>query len=271
MILVGTSDNPRAVQGAADYFKSQGVNAVLKSIDGRHVEVWVPELDEQNIIPLWNDFVENPYDEKYLTASWHTGDTDTQFLYKGSALNLAKRFHQLHCFLKSVFVVTLIIFASLFITEEPVVYKLLQFDPSSPLTWITPALMHFSALHLIFNLGWWLHLGSRIINRVGAKQLIVIFLTSSLISNWAQYLFVDQRFGGLGGVVYALLGYAWIYSAKNTEQEPLVEKPIVGFMLLWMIFGFTEIFFISMANWAHLFGLLTGMLLALVINLRRSK
>ncbi|TMO67164.1 rhomboid family intramembrane serine protease GlpG [Pseudoalteromonas aurantia] len=270
MILIGTSDNPRAVQGAADYFKRQGVNAVLKSMDGWHVEVWVPESEEHSAIPLWNEFVDNPHDEKYLTASWHTGNTETQFLYKGGSLNLAKRFNELHYFLKTIFVIALVIFSCLYIVEGKAVYALLQFDPRSPLTWLSPALMHFSALHLIFNLAWWLHLGNKIIKRVGAKQLILIFLISSLVSNWAQYLFVDQRFGGLSGVVYALLGYAWVYSAQHNHQEALIEKPVVGFMLIWMIFGFTDVFFISMANWAHLFGLLTGMLLALLSKLKRA-
>jgi GlpG protein len=270
MILLGTSANPRAVQGAADYFKSQGINVVLKSFDHRQVEVWVPELDEQSAKKLWNDFIDNPYDEKYLIASWHTGNTHSRFIYKGGSLNLVKRFKALHYFLKCIFVVILFIFAGLYLPVGNEIYTLLQFDPRSPLTWVSPALMHFSALHLIFNLGWWLHLGNRLVERVGAKQLILLFFISSLVSNWAQYLFVDQRFGGLSGVVYALLGYAWIHSVRNSHQQTLVEKPVVGFMLIWMIFGFTDVFFISMANWAHLFGLLTGMILALQPKLKRA-
>ena len=82
------------------------------------------------------------------------------------------------------------------------------------------------------------------------------------MSNWAQYLLVDNRFGGLSGVVYALLGFAWIYSSKLPEEKQLITKPVVGFMLVWMVLGFADVLFISMANWAHLFGLLSGMAIA---------
>ncbi|MBE0367094.1 rhomboid family intramembrane serine protease GlpG [Pseudoalteromonas aurantia] len=271
MILIGTSDNPRAVQGAADYFKSQGVAVVLESHDGRYVQVWVPKAQHEQAQALWQDFIDNPYDEKYLTASWHTGDTDTQFMYKGGSLNLIRRFHQLHCCLKSVFVVCIAIFISFHIFDTHFVFQLLQFDPSSPMTWLSPALIHIGIVHLVFNLGWWLHLGDKLINRVGPLQVVSISIASAIISNWAQYLFVDQNFGGLSGVVYALLGYAWIYSQRNPSQAALVEKPVVGFMLIWMALGFTDLLFVNMANWAHLFGMLTGMLLAILFNINKNE
>jgi len=36
-------------------------------------------------------------------------------------------------------------------------------------------------------------------------------------------------------------------------------------MVVWMLLGFAEVLPISMANWAHLFGLLSGMLLAKIL------
>jgi GlpG protein len=38
-----------------------------------------------------------------------------------------------------------------------------------------------------------------------------------------------------------------------------VQPAIVGFMLLWLAFGFTGMFGLSIANGAHLAGLLVGM------------
>ena len=261
MIHIGSSDNPRAVQGAADYFKTQGVDIELKTLDGKHVEVWVSDDDLELATTLWKEFLEHPYHEKYQIASWQAGDTEARFIYHGKRLNLIKRFKNLHVFLKSVCAVCLLIYLSLYLPYGWDLFTLLQFDPSSLPNWLTPALMHFSAIHLIFNLGWWLHLGDRLIKRTSAKMLLVLFVVSGLVSNWAQYFFVDKNFGGLSGVVYALLGYAWVYGARHTSEAPLVEKPIVGFMLIWMLVGFSDVLFINMANWAHLFGLLSGMLL----------
>ncbi|MCF6435879.1 MULTISPECIES: rhomboid family intramembrane serine protease GlpG [Pseudoalteromonas] len=270
MILLGTHNNPRAVQGAVDYFKTQGISVSLRSSDGVNVEVWVPEAYQEKAETLWQDFVTNPHDRKYADASWQSGQTNSALIYSGSELNIWQRFSALHWFLKLIFVLCLIVFSSFYLFDANAIFANLQFKPDAPLSWITPALLHFGALHLVFNLSWWLHLGHQIVQRTGARYLFVLFIVSSLVSNWAQFLMVDSRFGGLSGVVYALLGFAWIYSVKHPTQEPIVGKPIVGFMLLWMIFGFTELFFISMANWAHLFGLLSGMLIAFIQPRRKT-
>ncbi|CAM4018334.1 rhomboid family intramembrane serine protease GlpG [Pseudoalteromonas byunsanensis] len=264
MILLGTYNNPRAVQGAADYFKTQGIPVSLRSNDGINVEVWVSETYRTQADILWQDFVNNPHHSKYSDASWQSGHTNSALIYGGSDLNLRQRFSALHWFLKLIFVLCLIVFGSFYLFDANAIFTSLQFKPDAPLSWVTPVLLHFGALHLVFNLSWWLHLGHQIVQRTGARYLFILFIVSSFVSNWAQFLMVDSRFGGLSGVVYALLGYAWIYSVKHSAQEPIVGKPIIGFMLLWMIFGFTELFFISMANWAHLFGLLSGMLIAFV-------
>lgn len=261
MILLGEHNNPRAVQGAADYLVSQGLTISVRHIDARITQVWViqPDFEKANI--LWQEFLANPYHEKYLAASWQTGDSDVKFHYLGQNLNLVQRFSNLHWFLKSVFLLCLSIFISFFMVANPQAWldKLL-FDVSSPYSWWTPAIIHFGALHLIFNLSWWLYLGARIVKEVGINTVYAIFFIGALVSNWAQYILVDHQFGGLSGVVYGLLGFCWIYGSK--ANKTLISTPIVGFMLVWMVLGFADVLFISMANWAHLFGLLSGMAIA---------
>lgn len=271
MILLGQHSEPRALQGAADYFKSQGIKVKLTYLDNRTAQVWVSEHDAERATLLWQEFLSNPYHERYLAASWQTGDTQVKFNYMGKDLNLAKRFVGLHWFLKLTFIVCISVFASFFLVQNPQSWldKLL-FNPTEPLSWLTPAIIHFGALHLIFNLSWWLYLGNKIVKQAGSSSLFLLFFISALVSNWAQYLIVDNRFGGLSGVVYALLGFAWIYSTKLPEEKQLITKPIVGFMLVWMVLGFADVLFISMANWAHLFGLLSGMAIA-ALQLPKSK
>ncbi|BBN80780.1 rhomboid family intramembrane serine protease GlpG [Pseudoalteromonas sp. A25] len=264
MILLGTYNNPRAVQGAADYFKTQGVPVSLRSDDGIHVEVWVPSEFESKAYLLWQDFLENPHHDKYLAASWHSGEAKSPLNYGANELNLVKRFSALHGFLKLIFILCLGVFISFYLFDPNTIFSYLQFKAHDPISWLTPVLLHFGALHLVFNLSWWLHLGNQIVERSGAIYIYMLFILSAIVSNWAQFIMVDSRFGGLSGVVYALLGYAWIYGVKQPEKPAIVSKGVVGFMLLWMIFGFTDLFFISMANWAHLFGLLSGISVALL-------
>ncbi|CAH9059324.1 Rhomboid protease GlpG [Pseudoalteromonas holothuriae] len=270
MILLGTFNNPRAVQGAADYFKMQGVLVSLRSNDGMTVEAWVADEHREQGAILWQDFLNDPYQEKYSSASWLSGEANSPLKYGGSELNLMQRFHALHWFLKVIFGLGLIVFGSFYIFDANTTFNYLQFKPDTPISWVTPVLLHFGVLHLVFNLSWWLHLGQKIVERTSPRYLFLLFFISSIVSNWAQYLMVDSRFGGLSGVVYALLGFAWVYSVRHQSEPELVSKPVVGFMLLWMVFGFTELFFISMANWAHLFGLLSGILVAFLQPTKRT-
>jgi GlpG protein len=57
--------------------------------------------------------------------------------------------------------------------------------------------------------------------------------------------------------VYALLGYSWFIGWLAPERGISVSKPIVGFMLIWIILGYVQPF-MAIANTAHLVGLITG-------------
>jgi GlpG protein len=90
-------------------------------------------------------------------------------------------------------------------------------------------------------------------------MLLNVTLSVALISNAAQYFMVNPNFGGLSGVVYGLFGYFWIAGRLNPAQGLSISPGLVGFMLLWLLLGFFDVLWVSMANWAHLGGLLAGM------------
>ncbi|OCQ20598.1 rhomboid family intramembrane serine protease GlpG [Pseudoalteromonas luteoviolacea] len=264
MKCLGSFSDPRAVQGAADYLRTRGIHCQLHSEDGRVVTVWVKEQDYALAEPYWREFISDPYSNKYGQASWQVGSTQNPLKYEGTQLNLFSRFIRLNWLLQSVAIVSVLIFVSFFIYDATSIFNALKFNSDKPLTWITPAFVHFGIIHLLFNLSWWLYLGNQIVLRTHFYTLAGLFISSALISNWAQFLFVDADFGGLSGVVYAQLGFCWVYSALNTDEDPILSKPIIGFMLIWMVLGFADVLFISMANWAHLFGLLSGVCVALI-------
>lgn len=56
---------------------------------------------------------------------------------------------------------------------------------------------------------WWWYLGGQVEKRLGAGKLLQIALVAAFMSGWAQSLFSGSNFGGLSGVVYALMGYVW--------------------------------------------------------------
>jgi GlpG protein len=54
---------------------------------------------------------------------------------------------------------------------------------------------------------------------------------------------------------------------KRPELGLIIQKPIVGFMLVWLILGFFQPF-LAIANMAHLTGLASGIVLGLVDSQR---
>lgn len=271
MIELGSINNPRAAQGFIDYIKSKGLQGELRSHDGKTVIICVAPEHFHQAQPLWQAFTANPNDEKYLQAPWQVGSTESPLLYQGQSLNLKARFKALSWLNRTVTLVSIAIFVAFLLGGFETLYGMLQFNPAKPLTWFTPAIVHFSAIHLIFNLIWWMTLGNDIEKRSGKLTLVGLFLVTAFISNWAQFLVVGPNFGGLSGVVYGLLGFCWIYSVMRPQQPPLVSNSIVGFMLVWLILGFVDMLPVRMANWAHLAGLIAGMAYAMSDKLLSRK
>ncbi|MFY8326383.1 rhomboid family intramembrane serine protease GlpG [Pseudoalteromonas sp. ZZD1] len=259
MIELGSINNPRAAQGFIDYIKSQGLSGELHSSDGQNVIICIAPEHFHQAQPLWREFVENPNHARYQDASWQVGNTQSPLSYQGQSLNLKERFKALSWLNQTVTLLCVGIYIAFLLGGFESIYGVLQFNPNQPLTWLTPAIVHFSAIHLIFNIIWWISLGDGIEKLAGKSTLIGLFLVTALFSNWAEYLMVGPNFGGLSGVVYGLLGYCWIYRTLNPQQPALVSNAVIGFMLIWVILGFGNMLPVNMANWAHLGGLLSGM------------
>ncbi|OUL57719.1 rhomboid family intramembrane serine protease GlpG [Pseudoalteromonas ulvae] len=258
MMVLAQLNNPRAAQAFVDYLKNQQIEAQLAVEAADQVAILVDGAKLEKAQRLWHEFEQHPNDEKYWQASWQVGTTDSALSYQGSSLNLISRFKALSWLNQAVSLVCVVLYCLFVLGSFNSLFAILKFDPNNPIQWFTPAVIHFSAIHLIFNLMWWMSLGAKVEKRLGATQLVFIFIITALFSNWVQFLMVGDNFGGLSGVVYGLLGFCWIYGYLTGDSVIKVDKPIVGFMLVWLVLGFADVLFVSMANWAHLLGLVSG-------------
>jgi GlpG protein len=138
--------------------------------------------------------------------------------------------------------------------------------------WLTPIFLHFGILHFIFNSLWLSMLGSRIEEVMGTLHVILIVVTTGVVSNAVQFWWSEaSNFGGMSGVVYALLGYLWIANSIAPHPFMLLPKGIVPFMIGWLVLCMTPLVTfllgVGIANAAHLGGLLSGMSLGLAFGL----
>lgn len=135
---------------------------------------------------------------------------------------------------------------------------------------ITPMFIHFGALHVLFNSLWMWELGRRIERVQSWRRLLLVVLVSSLAANFLQYAFSGPSlFGGMSGVVYGVIGYMALWQRFEGRAVFNTNPALFGFMLFFLVLGFTGAmdFFIdgSVANGAHLGGLLAGVAMASIL------
>ena len=122
----------------------------------------------------------------------------------------------------------------------------------------TPMFMHLSFLHILFNMLWMWDLGRLVEILKGSIFLGLFVLVTGIASNIAQYVITHSPgFGGMSGVVYALLGYVWMQGKFNPRFGFELHQATVVMMLIWYVVCWTGLAG-PIANWAHTAGLLVG-------------
>ena len=134
---------------------------------------------------------------------------------------------------------------------------------------LTPMFLHFSFAHLAFNCLWIYVLGEKIERIDGKFIFILIIIFTGISSNLLQYLWTSSSlFGGLSGVIYGMLGYCLVMELESNYIKYGLPPGLYLFMIAWLILGFLGILdlfgFGSVANFAHLGGMLSGLMFAMI-------
>lgn len=126
---------------------------------------------------------------------------------------------------------------------------------------ISPIFLHFGIEHLVFNSLMFWYLGSILERLLGHVHVLALIILLALCSNYAQLFMSGPLFGGLSGVVYGLMMFAFCY---QFFIRPLyLPKGLFYVATVWLLFGLTPIFSYlglgNMANTAHISGVLAGL------------
>ncbi|MBE1276070.1 rhomboid family intramembrane serine protease GlpG [Enterovibrio baiacu] len=270
MIRLIAISNPRAGQAFIDYMSSRGIEVQMMPEGEGSFGLWLKEAEHQvEVEAELQTFLHNPTARKYQSASWDMAETRTARFYYPRQGFIKTLKDSSGPVTMSVMVACVVIYAALFLGFGDDVFSVMHFPASGDEQWqlwrlFTHAFLHFSATHIIFNLLWWWVLGGRIEKHSGSAKLLQLFLLTALFSGLGQYAFDGPNFGGMSGVVYAMLGYVWMVGHFAPSRGLSIEPAYVGFMLLWLVVGFFEPFGMAIANMAHLFGLLSGCLIGVL-------
>ena len=134
---------------------------------------------------------------------------------------------------------------------------------------ITPIFLHFGLMHLAFNSIWLAMLGSTIEQQQGSIHLLLLVVACGAVSNMVQFNWSGSMyFGGMSGVIYALLGYLWVRHKLRPASYAPLPNGIMLFMVGWLLFCMTGVLElalgIAVANAAHLSGLISGLVLGVM-------
>lgn len=125
---------------------------------------------------------------------------------------------------------------------------------------VTPIFLHFGVLHLFFNMHWMWGLGRYIEFVRGSWRFGTLVLVVAIVSNLAELWWSGPRFGGMSGVVFGLIGYAWLKGRTQPHEGLGLSQDQVVYSVFFMLMCMTGIFG-NVANACHVAGFLTGIVL----------
>lgn len=132
---------------------------------------------------------------------------------------------------------------------------------------ITSIFLHVNLVHLIFNTSIFLIFGLYLEKYMGSIRFATLILLSGVVGNYAQSFLTPENFViGASASIFGILG-------AIVMTEPLLKTKLLGFINVPIIFILGIIFalegvmneyilgFVSMGDYAHIFGFLSGVLL----------
>ncbi len=130
---------------------------------------------------------------------------------------------------------------------------------------ITPMFLHFGELHFVFNMMWLWYFGRQLENLQPKWFFALLVLVTAFVSNTTQYLAIEyNNFGGMSGVDYGLLAYAWIIHFFMPRSGILMNNSMFLFFVVALV-----VMEIVAGSWiataAHVSGLLSGLIIGLFV------
>jgi len=295
MRLIGHLSEEPGARAFGDYLYVQGIANLVEHEKQEGWGIWISDEDQVGrAAGLLDEFRKNPGDSKYLSQTksaeeLRDQEKKEQQEYRKRIKNRKNLFGSLTSYGVGPVTFALII-ASLAVFSwsrfgnalEPIrIFLITDFtggyvDKSLPEirhgeVWrlITPILIHFGPLHVIFNMLWMRDLGSMVEARQTPWHLVLLVIIIGALSNLAQFYFNGPKFGGMSGVVYGLIGYIWIRGKLDPGSGLFLHRYTWISSLVWFFACLVNII-PQVANAAHAAGLVLGLAWGYLSSLGRK-
>lgn len=271
MFEIARFNQSDAAQALANALEREGFAVHLRPLPGGEgMGVYASSAEEAEAAQLFLDAWLERASKQQRKNAWEQGSPtqkSSQFYVRNS---LVKGWWQRFGWLtKLVFLATVLVyFLPVGVQQQLLFPSTLANVAQEPWRMITPMFLHFGALHIIFNLVFWMELGSVIERFQSSQQLLLVTVITAACSAVAQFFSTGPNFGGLSGVVYGLLGYLWLYGFSNPKAGYGLRREIVIMMLGWLVFCYVFLPDV-VANEAHLFGFISGAALGAAVGYYR--
>lgn len=266
MLRLISFSNPRMAQAFVDYMATLHIDIEVRH-QNNETELW---LANESVEPMVRDelqqFINNPSALRYLAASWESGSSNANIVYRRTD-TLATLRAQTGPLTLAIIVICVVVYGLMQVLGDNTLFNFLAYPSDSSQyiqiwRWISHVFLHFSLMHILFNLVWWWYLGGPLEKQLGTGKLLEITILSAILSGYGQAVFSGSLFGGLSGVVYALMGYSWLSGERAPERGVYMQRTLMIFALVWLVLGYFDMLGVSVANAAHVGGLVVGLVLA---------
>ncbi|MFT4303182.1 MAG: rhomboid family intramembrane serine protease [Candidatus Woesearchaeota archaeon] len=144
---------------------------------------------------------------------------------------------------------------------------------SEPWRLITHMFLHSTTntFHIIFNMMWVFFMGSILIQRIGPKRFLAIYLISGLIAAIIASQFYARALGASGAVM-GIIGVCIILVPKQIIYLNFIPVPLWLAGIAFILIDTLGIFIPNnVANIAHLAGLGCGLIYGVYLKTRKKK
>lgn len=264
MISLAKSKSAAVLLPFVSYCQQQQWQVRLEPLADQSVELWVAEQDADVVAMALHAYLQQPADEKYQAAAWQQAELAPT---SSSGFGLPHGiWQQLGLGTRWLTVITALVYVCQWLWPVPTLRGLVLLPETSWLSWrwLTPVFLHFSLEHLLMNLSVLLTIGSRIEQRLGWHGWALLVLVTGIVGNVAQYQLVGPAFGGLSGIGFGLIGFYALAGWRFPSWQFRLGRANLVLALVFLLLGFADLLWVNVANWAHLGGLLAGLLAAAV-------